>query len=151
MIDDLQDVVQEIRTSIFDLHGGGNQSTRLRQRLEHVLKQHTGDLAMRTSLRVSGPLSVVDAALADHAEAVVREAVSNAVRHSGAETLTVAVDVADDLTIVVTDDGCGIPDDVTSSGLNNLASRAEQAGGTFTILPNPDGTGTRLRWSVPLR
>ena len=29
-----------------------------------------------------GPLSVVDAALADHAEAVVREAVSNAVRHA---------------------------------------------------------------------
>lgn len=42
-----------------------------------------------------GPLSVVDAALADHAEAVVREAVSNAVQHADADTLTVTVDVGE--------------------------------------------------------
>ncbi|WP_067537024.1 GAF domain-containing sensor histidine kinase [Nocardia crassostreae] len=151
VINDLQDVVREIRTSIFDLHGGNGQSTRLRQRLEQVIKQHTRSIEMRTSLRVSGPLSVVDAELADHAEAVVREAVSNAVRHSGAETLTVTVEVADDLTIVVSDDGCGIPDSITPSGLNNLAHRAEQAGGEFAVLSGADGTGARLRWSVPLR
>jgi two-component system sensor histidine kinase DevS len=33
-----------------------------------------------------GPLSVVDAALADHAEAVVRDTVSNAVQHADANT-----------------------------------------------------------------
>ena len=51
---------------------------------------------------VSGPLSVVDAVLADHAEAVVREAVSNAVRHSGGSTVSVGVTVDDNLTITVT-------------------------------------------------
>ncbi|MRH87609.1 GAF domain-containing protein [Nocardia sp. SYP-A9097] len=150
VINDLQDVVQEIRTSIFDLHGGNSQSTRLRQRLEQVLKQHTGQIDMRTSLRISGPLSVVEAELADHAEAVVREAVSNAVRHSGAETLTVTVEVADDLTIVISDDGCGVPDNITSSGLRNLQHRAEEVGGEFAITRNADNHGTRLRWSVPL-
>ena len=54
-----------------------------------------------------GPLSVVDAGLADHAEAVVREAVSNAVRHSAARTLTITVRVEDELLIEVVDDGCG--------------------------------------------
>ncbi|WP_067822176.1 GAF domain-containing sensor histidine kinase [Nocardia inohanensis] len=150
VVNDLQDVVQEIRTSIFDLHGGNGQSTRLRQRLEQVIAKHTADVEIRSSLRISGPLSVVGAELADHAEAVIREAVSNAIRHSGAETLTVAVDVGDDLTIVVSDDGRGMPDDVTSSGLNNLARRAEQVGGEFAILRNTDDTGTRLRWSAPL-
>ncbi|UGT43375.1 GAF domain-containing sensor histidine kinase [Nocardia yamanashiensis] len=145
VVNDLQEVVQEIRTSIFDLHGGNDQSTRLR--LEQVIARHTADTGIRGTLRVSGPLSVVSPVLADHAEAVVREAVSNAVRHSGAQTLSVTIEVADDLTIVVADDGRGIPDDVIRSGLTNLARRAEEMGGTFAIL---GGDGTRLRWSAPL-
>ena len=92
-LDDLQEVVQEIRTAIFDLHGGG--VTRLRQRLEHAVAQMTGDSGVRPALQVSGPLSVVDAVLADHAEAVVREAVSNVVRHAGATTVTVNLKVDD--------------------------------------------------------
>ncbi|MEU6586242.1 GAF domain-containing protein [Nocardia sp. NPDC046763] len=150
VVNDLQDVVQEIRTSIFDLHGTNGQSPGLRQRLEQVIAQHTTDIGLRTSLRASGPLSVVAPVLADHAEAVVREAVSNAVRHANAHSLSVTLDVADDLTITVSDDGTGIPDNITPSGLSNLARRAQELGGTFTILPNPDDTGTRLRWSAPL-
>ncbi|MFJ9365890.1 GAF domain-containing protein [Nocardia sp. NPDC101769] len=150
VVNDLQDVVQEIRTSIFDLHGTNGQSPGLRQRLEQVIAQHTADIGLRTSLRTSGPLSVVAPVLADHAEAVVREAVSNAVRHANAHSLSVALDVADDLTITVSDDGTGIPDNITPSGLSNLSRRAQELGGTFTILPNPDDTGTRLRWSAPL-
>ncbi|MFE3959104.1 GAF domain-containing protein [Nocardia sp. NPDC059091] len=150
VVNDLQDVVQEIRTSIFDLHGANAQSPGLRQRLEQVIAQHTTDIDLRTSLRTSGPLSVVAPVLADHAEAVVREAVSNAVRHAKAHSLAVSLDVADDLTVTVSDDGTGIPDNITPSGLSNLAHRAQELGGTFTILPNPDDTGTRLRWSAPL-
>ncbi|MGW4720950.1 GAF domain-containing sensor histidine kinase, partial [Nocardia sp. NPDC004260] len=104
-INDLQDVVQEIRTSIFDLHGG--DSARVRQRIEEAIRQQTAPSGIRTSVRISGPLSVIDPELADHAEAVVREAVSNAVRHSGADTVSVEITVADDLTIVIEDDGCG--------------------------------------------
>lgn len=151
VINDLQDVVQEIRTSIFDLHGGASSSTRLRQRIEDVIRKHTADTGLRTSLRISGPLSVVAADLADHAEAVVREAVSNAVRHSGADTVTVTIDVSDDLTLLISDDGHGIPENITTSGLQNLTRRAEDLGGSFVFGRNPDGKGTLLRWAVPLR
>jgi two-component system sensor histidine kinase DevS len=146
-LDDLQDVVAEIRTTIFDLHGGS--VTRLRQRIERAVTQMTVDSAVRPAVHISGPLSVVDAALADHAEAVVREAVSNVVRHAAARSVTVAVTVDDDLTIGVSDDGVGISEHVTRSGLANLAARAHQCGGRFTIAPRPGG-GTRLVWSVPL-
>ncbi len=151
-ISDLQDVVQEIRTSIFDLHGGSS-GARLRQRLQQAIGQHTDDSDIRTSLHVSGPLLVVGAELGEHAEAVVREAVSNAVRHSGATTIEVAIVIADDLTVTVTDDGRGIPDEVTRSGLRNLAHRAESAGGRFAVSAvTEDGQhGTVLCWSVPLR
>ncbi|MBL1077988.1 GAF domain-containing sensor histidine kinase [Nocardia sp. 2] len=153
-INDLQDVVEEIRTSIFDLHGGNGHSTRLRQRIERAVKQQTANTEIRALMHVAGPLSVVEPGLADHAEAVVREAVSNAVRHSGADTITIDIGVADDLTIVVADNGCGIPDGITPSGLTNLARRAEESGGRLAVYPrrDPEGeeTGTKLHWSVPL-
>ena len=96
-----------------------------------------------------GPLSVLEPALSDHAEAVVREAVSNAVRHAHATTVTVTVRVEDDLSIEVSDDGCGMPADVTASGLNNLRTRAADVGGAMAIDAVPGG-GTSLRWTAPL-
>jgi two-component system, NarL family, sensor histidine kinase DevS len=147
-IDDLQEVIQEIRTAIFDLHGASSGVTRLRQRIDEAVDQLAGT-DLRTTVQFVGPLSVVDAELADHAEAVVREAVSNAVRHANATTLTVNVRVEDELCIEVHDDGCGFPEDVTGSGLNNLRRRAEDVGGAFTI-ESPATGGTVLRWTAPL-
>ena len=147
-VDDLQDVIQEIRTAIFDLHGASSGVTRLRQRLDKVVAQFATS-EVRTTVQYVGPLSVVDAALADHAEAVVREAVSNAVRHAAATSLAVTVTVADDLYIDVVDDGRGMPADVTGSGLRNLHERAADASGTFTVEALPS-RGTKLRWCAPL-
>lgn len=148
-VDDLQGVIQEIRTTIFDLHGASQGITRLRQRIDTAVGQFAG-AGLRTNVQYIGPLSVVDSTLADHAEAVVREAVSNAARHAHATTLTVRVTVDDDLRIEVSDNGCGMPDNFTASGLTNLRRRAEEAGGEFSVeTQSPDG-GTLLRWSAPL-
>ena len=38
-VDDLQEVIQEIRTAIFDLHGASSGVTRLRQRLDEAVAQ----------------------------------------------------------------------------------------------------------------
>ena len=51
--------------------------------------------------------------------------------------------------IEVIDDGKGIADDVTPSGLTNLRQRAEDAGGSFSVDAIPAG-GTKLRWCAPL-
>ena len=149
-VDDLQEVIQEIRTAIFDLHDAPSGTTGLRQRLEEVIAQFSSP-ELRTTVQLVGPLSVVavDAGLADHAEAVVREAVSNAVRHANATTLSINVNVEDELSIEVIDNGRGISGDITGSGLVNLRTRARDAGGSFAIEPAPSG-GTVLRWSAPL-
>ena len=104
---------------------------------------------LRTAVRISGQLDLLPAHLARHAEATVREAVSNAVRHSQATDLTVTVTVNNDLVLEVTDNGVGIPAGATRSGLRNLADRAAQVGGSFTVSPT-DGGGTRLTWTAPL-
>jgi signal transduction histidine kinase len=148
IVDELQNVIQEIRTTIFDLHGGNSGTTRLRQRVSDAVEVFSHD-GVRVGVHFVGPLSVVDTLLADHTEAVVLEALSNAVRHANARTVSVTVRVEDELTVEVVDDGCGIPPDITPSGLTNLRDRAEQLGGTLSLNDAPDG-GTVLRWSAPL-
>ena len=147
-VDELQGVISDIRTTIFELHGGSSGTTRLRQRLDEVIAGFSGT-GLRTTVQFVGPLSVVDATLADHAEAVVREALSNAVRHGRARTLIINVRVEDNLSLEVIDDGCGMPADVTASGLANMRTRAEEMGGELAITEAPGG-GTILRWTAPL-
>lgn len=148
-IDDLQEIIQEIRSAIFDLHAGPSRATGLRHRLDKVIDQ-LAIPALHTTVQYTGPLSVVDIVLANHAEAVLREAVSNAVRHANATSLAINVSVEDDVRVEVVDDGVGISGDITESGLRNLRQRADDAGGEFTVENMPTG-GTLLRWSAPLR
>ncbi|SHA02362.1 two-component system sensor histidine kinase DosT [Mycobacterium tuberculosis] len=148
-IDDLQEIIQEIRSAIFDLHAGPSRATGLRHRLDKVIDQ-LAIPALHTTVQYTGPLSVVDTVLANHAEAVLREAVSNAVRHANATSLAINVSVEDDVRVEIVDDGVGISGDITESGLRNLRQRADDAGGEFTVENMPTG-GTLLRWSAPLR
>jgi PAS domain S-box-containing protein len=146
-IDDLQEVVEDFRTAIFGLRRRSTLLPGLRRRLDEVIGQQSADLT--TSVEYQGSLSLVDATLAEHAEAVVREAINNAVRHAEATKLTVAIDVSDQLCIDVIDDGKGFPGDLAGGGLADLRQRAEAIGGTLTIGDAPGG-GTRLRWAAPL-
>lgn len=137
-IDDLQEIIQEIRSAIFDLHAGPSRATGLRHRLDKVIDQ-LAIPALHTTVQYTGPLSVVDTVLANHAEAVLREAVSNAVRHANATSLAINVSVEDDVRVEVVDDGVGISGDITESGLRNLRQRADDAGGEFTVENMPTG------------
>lgn len=148
-VDDLQQVIHEIRTTIFDLHGVGRGGPTFRQRLDDAVAAF-GSSGLHTTVTYLGPLSAAGPVLADHAEAVVREAVSNAVRHADATRLEVAVSASDELCIEVRDDGCGVSPDVAVSGLENLRRRAEDVGGTFTVDRVASG-GTLLRWCAPMQ
>ncbi|MGH4024987.1 MAG: GAF domain-containing protein [Pseudonocardiaceae bacterium] len=148
-IDLLHEVIQDIRTAIFDLQTDPADTPRLRHAVQDVIAELTADAALRTTVRLSGPLDVLPPDLAQHTEAVVREAISNAVRHARAGELVVTISVDDDLVIDVTDDGVGIPDTVARSGLHNLTKRATDAGGSLTV-DRPENGGTRIVWTAPL-
>ncbi|WP_062987826.1 sensor histidine kinase [Nocardia anaemiae] len=150
-IQDVQSIVQEIRHSIFDLHSSTTaDAPTLRKRLHGIIADMIGDSGLRTSIRLAGPVSVLAPPLSEDVEAVLREAVSNAVRHASATTVSVQLRVRDDVTIEIVDDGVGVPDNFERmSGLANLATRAEQAGGSFSVTRGEEG-GTVLRWSAPL-
>ncbi|MEV6899959.1 GAF domain-containing protein [Amycolatopsis sp. NPDC051372] len=151
-VDQMHEIVHEIRTAIFDLHGGAAGATglTLRHRLYDAIAELTDEAPVHPTVSMSGTVDAVPAQLGEHVEAVVREAVSNAVRHADATSVTIAVSVKDEvLRVSVADDGAGLPAEVSPSGLGNLRDRAESAGGTFTIESRPGG-GTRVEWTVPL-
>ncbi|OXM51157.1 GAF domain-containing sensor histidine kinase [Amycolatopsis alba] len=153
-IDQMHEIVHEIRTAIFDLHGGeaGQQGVRLRHRLYDSITELTDETAIHPTVSLSGPLDSIPFPFAEDAEAVVRESVGNVVRHAQASSVSVSVAVKEDvLRIVVTDDGVGFVGEPGGvGGLRNLRDRAEKAGGTFRVETREEG-GTRAEWSAPLR
>ncbi len=151
-IEQLHEIVLEIRTAIFDLHGGvaGETGVRLRHRLHDAIAELTDDAPVHPTVSMAGPVDALPTQLAEHVEAVVREAVSNAVRHADASSVSVSVAVKDDLVrVVVVDDGKGLPEGVTPSGLGNLRDRAEASGGSCTLGSGPEG-GVRVEWTAPV-
>jgi signal transduction histidine kinase len=150
-VDALDTTVREIRTSIFDLHTAGEADGGLRRRLLDTAADAARGSGLTPAVRIDGPVdTLVPPAVAAHATAVVREAVSNVVRHAGARSLAVEVRAgAGELVVEVVDDGVGIEPGAARSGLVNLDGRARDCGGGCAVGPGPAG-GTRLVWTVPL-
>lgn len=104
--------------------------------------------------------------LADDVVAVVREGLANAARHAQASSVAVRVSVEGErsdvplepgqewpgsVLVEVEDDGAGLdPERTRTSGTDNLAERARQHRGTFSLTDAPSGRGTLLRWHAPL-
>lgn len=151
-VSQLDRMIHEIRTTIFDLQTAGEQTpTSLRRRLLDAIGDLTTRSVLAPNVQFTGAIdTLVPPRIHPHAESVLREGLSNALRHADAATITVAIDAAEHLTIRICDDGVGLTDNPRRSGLDNLARRAEQCGGVCTVLPG-DGGGTELTWKVPLR
>lgn len=85
-------------------------------------------------------------------ERIAIEALTNAVRHSGASNVRVVVrQDGDRLVLDVEDDGVGIETGAlaTGFGMRGMRERAERLGGTLTVVSDP-GNGTRVRVETPL-
>lgn len=150
-VDDLDQVVRQIRSTIFELHAAASATGGVRRRLLRVADDLVAALGFAPSFRFDGPVDIrVDDDLAEDLAAVLGEGLTNVARHARARRAEVIVGVGDRLVATIDDDGDGPgPARPEGHGLANLAARAEARGGTLEVLERPGG-GTRLRWSVPL-
>jgi signal transduction histidine kinase len=150
-VDDLDHSIADIRATIYALHTAANDPPPLRQQIVALIDAATTGTTLHPDLHLTGPLdTLLTPELTNHTLAVLREALTNVVRHANATTVTITITATDHLNIQITDNGTGIPPNGRRSGLTNLAHRATQLGGTFHTHPNPHGTGTNLSWNVPL-
>jgi signal transduction histidine kinase len=154
-VDAMDDTIRDIRGTIFALQARGRRDEpRLRSDIVALVDEMTDMLGFAPALRLgSGLDSRATAELSEQLLAVLREALSNAARHSGATRVDVTVDgdahAGGMVTVLVRDNGSGIPRGTRRSGLTNLADRAEKLGGELRLSP-ADGGGTRLEWRVPV-
>ncbi|WP_345559300.1 sensor histidine kinase [Streptomonospora halophila] len=81
---------------------------------------------------------------------IVQEALTNAVRHSGAAAVTVEVDCGDDdVRVLVRDDGAASADGFTSgNGITGIRERVAALGGDVAVGPCPGG-GFAVRARLP--
>jgi signal transduction histidine kinase len=87
----------------------------------------------------------------------MREALTNAVRHSGCEHVTMSLEIRDrELAGAVEDDGGGFDPEAAGKaslyrgvGLQSMRERAEILGGSLRVAPRPEG-GTTVEVRVPL-
>jgi signal transduction histidine kinase len=157
-VDAMDQTIKEIRGAIFKLQAR-DQGTHadLRSRVVSLVEEMTPMLGFAPTLRLGAGLGTrIGAETGEQALLALREALSNAARHSGASRVDVTVDVDSDgmLSVLVVDDGSGISEQRTRrSGLRNLAARAEKLGGELRLdqanPDTPDRPGTRLDWRVP--
>ena len=153
-VDAMDETIKDIRLTIFALQSRGQEDEpNLREAIVSVVEEMTPSTGFTPSLRLGSKLNgKVRPEIADDMLTALREALSNAARHSQASRVDVSVDVdADGFLIVrVTDNGVGIPAAGRRSGLRNLRLRAEKLGGELRLGPaDADGTGTELVWRVP--
>jgi signal transduction histidine kinase len=147
--DTLDEVIRQIRTSIFGLRQPRQAPAGLHARILEIIEEHAPQLGFNASASFTGPPDPeLDEPLAHDILAVTREALSNCARHARATAVTIALARQDGLiTLDVTDNGRGLGTPARSSGLASMRRRAERNGGTLQAT-TPAGGGTRLAWTA---
>lgn len=149
-IDDIDQTIKDIRRTIFALSSSAG-SDDLRAELDHALHDASKVLGFMPDLKLSGPVdSIITGEVREQLLAVLRETLSNVVRHAKAGRVSVQLDVAHDICLFVEDDGMGLGSGTSGNGLRNIRERAEMLGGNCTVSSGPAG-GTAVTWTVPRR
>ncbi len=148
-VSDLDQTIRDIRATIFELQSRPRNS--LRTDVSEVVQEFVPKLGFAPSVLTTGAVdSPIDPQLHQHLISALREALTNVVRHAQATGGAVELQVTSThLRLRVTDDGVGLPEEVTELGLRNIRRRAMLLGGDLDLWPN-DPSGTILVWSVPL-
>jgi signal transduction histidine kinase len=146
-----QDAVGEMRSLIFelrpvDLEIDGLTGT-LRKHIEVLRHVRRSDI----DLRVTGERRLPVATERDIFR-IAQEALNNALKHAGARTIAVELDLGSPVTLAVRDDGIGFdPDDpqvrARRLGLTSMHERAANIGALLDIRSSP-GSGTTVRLEV---
>lgn len=143
--DDLRATISGLRS-----HEPADIAQAIGRHIDYLRKPHGPELAFEHDGDTRA-----DAVTAHEVLRVLQEALSNAIRHGGAERVSVWL-IGDDerLRLVVEDDGEGFPPEQRSApggiGLRSMHERAQRLGGRVDVRSSP-GQGTRVDLRCPRR
>jgi signal transduction histidine kinase len=148
--------MEETRRSVLDLRSQALEGHDIASALAELARRMTSGTPLQAEVRVAGAPRPLDASLEHHLFRIGVEALTNAIKHSGATRVDVELGFAGESTVlVVSDDGEGFDPAPSAAsavhfGLRGIRERVDKLGGAFAIEDAPGG-GTRLTVSVPLR
>jgi signal transduction histidine kinase len=155
VLDMMGRAIEEGRKTVQGLRSSSGGSQDLEQAFSRI--QHELAITEPACLRVivEGAARPLRPAIGDEIYLIGREALANAFRHSGASEIEVELEyAADQLRLLVRDNGCGIPSEILQFdrdghwGLLGMRERAERIGARLRILSRA-AAGLEIELSVP--
>ena len=150
-VDRLDDAVEALREFIYDLRSKSALRPNLEQQLEATVDRFQSAYPNTVTLTCTS-VGDVDTSTAEQVLMLASEALSNALRHSGSDEVTVNVYRSDNtLSLVVEDTGTGFDSDATTSGMGliNMSDRVRRLEGQIEVKTVP-GQGTKVAISLPM-
>ncbi len=146
---DVQATVLDVRRVVEGLRPPALDELGLADALRQAANRLAVDSPLVVTVDASDVLPPLPAAVEVAAYRIAAEAVTNVVRHSGADLCTVTLDVAGHrLLVTVADNGIGFDGVGNGNGLATMRERAEELGGTLVMAVTP--TGTTVTAALPL-
>jgi signal transduction histidine kinase len=146
---ELDEVIRSLRDTIYYLRTSSGETELLSSRIRQLARSAAKSLPFSPGLTIRGDVDSLPLGIADNVVAVVSEGLSNAIRHSGADSIEIAVAAeGGQVLVAIADNGSGFSQPAKRNGLDNMEDRARLMGGHCNISSEP-GVGTRLEWSIP--
>jgi signal transduction histidine kinase len=150
----LQYSQEEARRSVMDLRAQALESRDLAGALTDLVQQTAGPSGVAAHVSIEGTPRRLDASDEHHLLRIGLEALTNALKHSGARHIDILLRFdAEGVELTVHDDGCGLthaPENLPAGhfGLLGIRERVDKLGGTLQ-LRGLAGAGTMLTVRVP--
>jgi signal transduction histidine kinase len=153
-VEDLNQVIGDIRSYIMDLRPRELQGRRFDEALQTLVKYLEDRTAVSVSLDVSVDLVSLPERYVVNLWHILQEAFSNIEKYAQAEKVSLTLRISDGrLDLTIADDGVGFdPAEAELGkgyGLSNIKDRAEGLGGILVMDTLP-GKGTQLKISFPM-
>lgn len=153
-IDGLNDVIEDIRAYIMNLKTLGQRESSVREHVENIIARMYIPNGLTISIDTTDEVPPLAEDDWNSLCMVLREALSNVVRHANADYLTIRCEqTTNQFSLLIRDDGIGFDTGQmrgnSGLGLQNMVARVQQLNGTFSLESTP-GEGTAMLINVPI-
>jgi signal transduction histidine kinase len=148
--------MEETRRSVMDLRSQALENQGIAGALTDLAQRMTSGTPLAAEVTVAGAPRTLDASVEHHLLRIGVEALTNAIKHSGASRIDVELRFSAEQTeLLVSDNGCGFAKAdgelaVEHFGLRGIRERVDKMGGALRLESRPGG-GARLAVSLPVR
>ena len=152
LMDAAGDAIKEVRDVTQRLHPHLLDRLGLRAALESVAERMLGTAQIEYTLELDEIAGFLSPSEELHLYRIVQESLSNILRHSGARHVEISLRCGEYLSLLISDDGRGLPDTEAARGfgLVSIAERAKALEGEARFENRPDG-GYRVVVEIPIR